>query len=368
MAANLLPRDVPQKAYTSPHNRHTAEEYNHVSAYTAPVAWAHHEPPKRSSSDSPMNSMGDRSLGQHGNNGRSNSSSSFNTLYSSPPRSFPQASPRREEIRKPYSSLEGDSGPSQYPHAPPHVYHPQSIASSSHQPLCPNPNQPSPPRQPSSSRSAALHDNLHVSHRPTVVAQGRTHSDTALTVPRTYPHTTTKSNSQHTLSQLAPPAALLQRSAPCTTGTSALLQRSAPNLPTQQYTNAIPHFISRASCSQATLENARYSLQLAPLADHTNEDRHFALEGPNYKVFGVFDGHDGPRAAGFASNYMMQLFDTTSWISVVKNGNSSIIHEALVEFFRATEKDFFKSIQRYIDEKEITQRRIPSVCTHACMC
>ena len=121
-----------------------------------------------------------------------------------------------------------------------------------------------------------------------------------------------------------------------------------------------------ANCSVATLENARYRLDGIPKADHTNEDRHFVLDGGMYLAFGVFDGHDGPRAAGFASHYLMELFSTKSWKSVVEKGSENIPH-VLKEFFRATENDFFKSIQASIDEKLSLQAIIPKVRCHGSM-
>ena len=116
-----------------------------------------------------------------------------------------------------------------------------------------------------------------------------------------------------------------------------------------------------ANCSVATLENARYRLDGIPMADHTNEDRHFVLDGGKYQTFGVFDGHDGQRAAGFASHYLMELFSTTSWKSIVEKSQENIPH-ALKEFFAATEKEFFRSIKASIDEKESLQAIIPKVC------
>ena len=123
----------------------------------------------------------------------------------------------------------------------------------------------------------------------------------------------------------------------------------------------IPQPPSSKCFSQATLENQRYSLEGMPTSDHPNEDRHFSLDCPGYKAFGVFDGHDGPRAAGFASNYILQLFDTVSWMKLVKSNDSNIVCEALKEFFVVTDKDFFKGMERYINEKESIQRRIPQV-------
>ena len=115
-----------------------------------------------------------------------------------------------------------------------------------------------------------------------------------------------------------------------------------------------------ANCSVATLENARYRLDGISTADHTNEDRHFVLDGGKFLAFGVFDGHDGPRAAGFASHYLMEQFSTKSWKSVVERGGENI-PLVLKEFFSATEKDFFKSIKAGIDEKVSLQAIIPKV-------
>ena len=119
--------------------------------------------------------------------------------------------------------------------------------------------------------------------------------------------------------------------------------------------------------SEATLENERYSLDELHRPDHHNEDRSFVVRERDYRVFAVFDGHDGQRAAGFASNYMYQLFQTTSWSSVVAKASSNLLCEALGEFFKATDKDFFQSIQEFVEEKESLQRSIPQVCVRACV-
>jgi serine/threonine protein phosphatase PrpC len=79
------------------------------------------------------------------------------------------------------------------------------------------------------------------------------------------------------------------------------------------------------------------------------------------QVFAVFDGHDGSRAAGFASSYMLPVFNMLSWEKIVANANSSIVNEFLSELFKDTEIDFFKSIERFILEKESLQMRIPQV-------
>lgn len=114
--------------------------------------------------------------------------------------------------------------------------------------------------------------------------------------------------------------------------------------------------------SAATLENGRYRVNDVPTSDHSNEDRQFALDGDNFQVFAVFDGHEGPRAAGFASNYFVQLFSSDSWKRLVaRKSASKDILKALGEFFKSTEKDFFKSIKPIIDEKNALQAVIPPV-------
>ena len=116
-----------------------------------------------------------------------------------------------------------------------------------------------------------------------------------------------------------------------------------------------------SNCSVASLENARYHLDGIPTSDHPNEDRNFAVEGHveggTFQTFGVFDGHDGPRAAGFASNYIVDLFNSPSWRRIVAGD----IPQALEEFFKAADKDFFQSIKSSIDEKEALQSVIPPV-------
>lgn len=124
---------------------------------------------------------------------------------------------------------------------------------------------------------------------------------------------------------------------------------------------AKPRDSLRKHFSTATLENERYSLDGIARPDHENEDRSFHHEELDYVVFGVFDGHDGSRASGFASAYMRSLFDMQSWRSILGNPNTDIMRQAMGEFFRDTEKEFFKSIQKFIDEKDRLQQAIPQV-------
>lgn len=126
---------------------------------------------------------------------------------------------------------------------------------------------------------------------------------------------------------------------------------------TSQRDDWTPPGLTPENCSVSSLPNARYQLDEIPTSDHPNEDRHFSLDGGNYQALGVFDGHDGPRAAGFASNYMMELFNSSSW----KRIHDSDVPIALREFFTAADRDFFQSIKSSIDEKERIQAMIPPV-------
>lgn len=126
--------------------------------------------------------------------------------------------------------------------------------------------------------------------------------------------------------------------------------------------HVIPQSPNGEYCSQATLENARYSLDTIPMSDHSNEDRFFAVESTGFKVFCVCDGHNGSRASGFASNYLMKMFYKEFWKKLVSNPNCrSIVCEALLAIFMDTEKEFFKSIERYVKEKDLLQSKIPQV-------
>ena len=115
--------------------------------------------------------------------------------------------------------------------------------------------------------------------------------------------------------------------------------------------------------STSTLENSRYSLESGPKPDHPNEDRYFTVERRTFKAFAVFDGHDGERAVGFASSYMRELFFNTSWERAVANGGE-IVPKALEEFFKATEREFFKSIRSVIDEVQSLKAVIPPVSSN----
>ena len=143
----------------------------------------------------------------------------------------------------------------------------------------------------------------------------------------------------------------------------SLGEKSHRSLPTEIRT--LPP--QKGETSVASLENARYSTDGTPRSEHTNEDRHFEVEVGAYRVFGVFDGHDGPRAAGFASNYFIQYFSSDSWnalTSLPPHTQKQQIPLALKGFFKAAEKDFFNSIRSYIEERKQLQRTIPRVSAH----
>ena len=130
---------------------------------------------------------------------------------------------------------------------------------------------------------------------------------------------------------------------------------------------SIPRYPGGDVCSQDTVENARYSLDKPPSSDHPNEDRHFAVEGDKFKVLCVFDGHDGSRAAGFASNYLLKLLHQRFWMNIVDKADSSVICEALQVLFLDTEEKFFGSIENFIQQKKRLQEKIPQVGFSYCL-
>ncbi len=147
------------------------------------------------------------------------------------------------------------------------------------------------------------------------------------------------------------------------------LTSSTPSVSTPSYQSTSPSTSQDIQgCSCATLENARYRLgEVTPKANHENEDRHFVVNKYKSLVFGVFDGHDGSRAVGFASNFLFKYFNTASWQRVVENNHE--IGCVLDEFVRSTEREFFKSIGEDIRRKKFYTDRIPevSVCSVSCL-
>ncbi len=125
---------------------------------------------------------------------------------------------------------------------------------------------------------------------------------------------------------------------------------------TEEPGTSTPTFLTGDVCSMATVENARYSVDGPPLADHPNEDRHFALKGDKFITWCVFDGHNGSRAAEFAYNYLLKRLCQPSWMSTVKQAD---IGEALKDMFMDTEKEFFDKMKDHIERKKELQSKIP---------
>ena len=202
-----------------------------------------------------------------------------------------------------------------HPHIPPHVLHEP-------QPRSHTPPQPSPPLLP---RGVTLHpSSLPDAHNP----------------PKSLQH-----------HSAAPPSL-------CDQGPTSLPAAS------NAHHTALTEPFQPSETSVASLENARYRLGEVPHSEHPNEDRHFTLVDGHCRVFGVFDGHDGPRAAGFASNFFIQYFSSDSWKAVTSlpaRDQRKQIPMALREFFRAAEQEFFHSIRHPIEERKQLQRTIPSV-------
>ena len=205
--------------------------------------------------------------------------------------------------------------------------------------------------------SASVYDGRHSSRASGLPYYGTTSSSTSSSLPE-------------------PPSSSSSRSTAPPGGGSLSLGEPGPSTRRQQQQQ--PSSLGSASwepcvertpfnCSLGTVENVRYSLEEDSRADHSNEDRFFALEKRTFKVFAVFDGHDGERAAGFASSYMRELFNSGSWEGAVRQGGE-IIATALEQFFKATETQFFRSIQSTISEVQALKAAIPAVSSTVCEC
>ena len=103
----------------------------------------------------------------------------------------------------------------------------------------------------------------------------------------------------------------------------------------------------RSVHSSHTIINARYSVDQLESPDHQNDDRCFidtSYEG-KYKVFGIFDGHDGSNASEFACSYMQ------SFLRQHLADNTSRINEILREMFEDTDRVFFKRMESSLNER-----------------
>lgn len=118
----------------------------------------------------------------------------------------------------------------------------------------------------------------------------------------------------------------------------------------------------KRNCSVFSLANERYKLDASSYKDHENEDDSLIFPNSNSLCMCVFDGHDGSRAVQYVRQYMKgNIFDTKSWMKLSEFNHHEEMESALAEFFRVTDKDFFKSIKQYIDEKIYLQSQIPKV-------
>ena len=120
--------------------------------------------------------------------------------------------------------------------------------------------------------------------------------------------------------------------------------------------------LDKRNCSVFSLQNERYKLDASSLREHENEDEFLIYSNNKSLCMCVFDGHDGSRAAKFAHKYIKgNIFDTKSWKNLLDFNDHREIESALAEFIKVTDKDFFKNIKIYIDEKLYLQSQIPRV-------
>ena len=116
--------------------------------------------------------------------------------------------------------------------------------------------------------------------------------------------------------------------------------------------------------SSATIQNARLVHGTGHFqSTHPNEDEHFVVSEEKFKAFGVLDGHghSAQNVAKFARDKFRTFLETKSWLNVVRS--SKDITEALTEFFRSVEADFFASIKDIVTEIESLIALIPPVST-----
>ena len=130
-------------------------------------------------------------------------------------------------------------------------------------------------------------------------------------------------------------------------------------------TSSHPGYIlpDKRNCSVYSIQNERYRLDAPSYKDHDNEDESLIHANQHSLCMCVFDGHDGSRAVKFVRKYMkINIFDTKSWVTLSEYNHHEEMESALAEFIKVTEKDFFKFIKNYIDEKVYLQSQIPKVC------
>ena len=102
--------------------------------------------------------------------------------------------------------------------------------------------------------------------------------------------------------------------------------------------------------SLATVDNARYSCDSQPTAEHSNEDRHFVTTGDTTVVFGVLDGHDGERG-------VVSVLNTMSAETYQGKDMASFLEHMI----KNAESRFFGTLEDLIREKESLSKKIPPV-------
>jgi len=111
-------------------------------------------------------------------------------------------------------------------------------------------------------------------------------------------------------------------------------------------------------CGVGLSTNQIYREDGQPRAEHEYEDRsfHFRLEDGKLSLYGIFDGHDGSKAAEFA----MVRIPAELLLGQLEGRQSDVeVQEALIQAFVAVEKGFFDSIDDLLAEKTTLQMELP---------
>ena len=114
--------------------------------------------------------------------------------------------------------------------------------------------------------------------------------------------------------------------------------------------------------SVGSVQNERYSLDAQPVSDHDNEDEYVVHSNKHSLCMCVFDGHDGSLAVKFVKKLIdKQVCGKPLWDDVTKFEKPEKIEAALADYIEKTDKNFFKSIDPFIKERQKLQTKIPTV-------
>ena len=144
---------------------------------------------------------------------------------------------------------------------------------------------------------------------------------------------------------------------------SVLTQSNEPSILPSSQVDSVLHVSPRNVISAHSIENSGYSLGKPHRSDHPNDDTYFHHVGANFKVFAVFDGHDGSNASIFACKYMKDFF-VTRFDQKILNGVD--VSKVLESFFEETERMFFESMREPLDRKISIALQLKVVIN--CMC